>query len=233
MIFHIIYYMIQNLRKLTLTIILTWSSIALFSQSDSTKTINNEVGVTTSTNQLKANSSNSRVNPNNNYNFNSNNQLNTEAINQNLKKYSTNNNQSILLENRPEDKDIIGVKYWNNKDVTHKSLASTFGLGTVTTRSRTVKIETRDHSYVDGDRIKVYLNETVISDNIGLKSNYFVLYVKLKDGYNRIDFQALNQGFSGPNTAEFSVYDENGNLLSDKEWNLTTGQTATLGIIKQ
>jgi len=225
--------MIQNLRKLTLTIILTWSSIALFSQSDSTKTINNEVGVTTSTNQLKANSSNSRVNPNNNYNFNSNNQLNTEAINQNLKKYSTNNNQSILLENRPEDKDIIGVKYWNNKDVTHKSLASTFGLGTVTTRSRTVKIETRDHSYVDGDRIKVYLNETVISDNIGLKSNYFVLYVKLKDGYNRIDFQALNQGFSGPNTAEFSVYDENGNLLSDKEWNLTTGQTATLGIIKQ
>ncbi len=221
------------IQKLILTIILTCTSIASFSQSDSTHTINNEVGVTTSTNQLKANSSNTRVNPNTNYNINSNKQLNTDAINQNLKKYSNNNHQSILLENRPEDKDIIGVRYWNNEDVTHKRLASTFGLGTVTTRSRTVKIETRDHSYVDGDRIKVYLNEQVISDNIGLKSNYFVLYVKLKDGYNRIDFQALNQGFSGPNTAEFSVYDENGNLLSDKEWNLTTGQTATLGIIKQ
>ena len=222
------------IQKLILTIILTCTSIVSFSQSDSTHTINNEVGTTTSTNQLKANSSNTRVNPNTNYNINSNNkQLNTDAINQNLKKYSNNNHQSILLENRPEDKDIIGVRYWNNEDVTHKRLASTYGLGTVTTRSRTVKIETRDHSYVDGDRIKVYLNERVISDNIGLKSNYFVLYVKLKDGYNRIDFQALNQGFSGPNTAEFSVYDENGNLLSDKDWNLTTGQTATLGIIKQ
>jgi hypothetical protein len=221
------------IQKILFTIFFTCTCIASFSQSDSTQTLNNEVGVTTSSNKLKANSTNTKVNPNTNYNINSKKQLNTNAINQNLKKYSNNNKQSILLENRPEDKDIIGVRYWNNKDVTHKSLASTYGLGTVTTRSRTVKIETRDHSYVDGDRIKVYLNQQVISDNIGLKSNYFVLYVKLKDGYNRIDFQALNQGFSGPNTAEFSVYDENGNLLSDKEWNLTTGQTATLGIIKQ
>lgn len=224
----------QQLKKLALSVFLVLSSVALFSQSDSIKTISNEIGVTTSTNKLKASSSNTKVNPNTNLNFNTNNKLNTNAINQNLKKYSNNNNtESILLENRPEDKDIIGVKYWHNKDVTHQSLASTYGLGTVTTRSRTVKIETRDHSYVDGDRIKVYLNQQVISDNIGLKSNYFVLYVKLKDGYNRIDFQALNQGTSGPNTAEFSVYDENGNLLSDKEWNLNTGQTATLGIIKQ
>jgi len=223
----------QQLKQLVLSVFLVLSSVALFSQSDSIKTISNEIGVTTSTNKLKASSSNTKVNPNTNLNFNTNNKLNTNAINQNLKKYSNNNTESILLENRPEDKDIIGVKYWNNKDVTHQSLASTYGLGTVTTRSRTVKIEARDHSYVDGDRIKVYLNQQVISDNIGLKSNYFVLYVKLKDGYNRIDFQALNQGTSGPNTAEFSVYDENGNLLSDKEWNLFTGQTATLGIIKQ
>jgi hypothetical protein len=223
----------QNFKQLILTFIFIGSSITLFSQADSIKTITNEVGITTTTNKLNAKSATTRVSPNTNVNFNTNNKLNTEAINQNLKKYSTNNSSNMLLENRPEDKDIIGVKYWNNKDVTHKRLASTYGLGTVTTRSRTVKIETRDHSYVDGDRIKVYLNEQVISDNIGLKSNYFVLYVKLKDGYNRIDFQALNQGFSGPNTAEFSVYDENGNLLSDKEWNLTTGQTATLGIIKQ
>jgi len=225
--------MTQNLKHLVFTFIFVWSSIALFSQTDSIKTISNEVGVTTSTNKLKATSSTTRTNPNANINFNTNKKLNTKAINNNLKKYSNNNTSNMLLENRPEDKDIIGVKYWNNKDVTHKRLASTFGLGTVTTRSKTVKIEARDHSYVDGDRIKVYLNEQVISDNIGLKSNYFVLYVTLKDGYNRIDFQALNQGFSGPNTAEFSVYDANGNLLSDKEWNLTTGQTATLGIIKQ
>ncbi|WP_456421110.1 hypothetical protein [Lutibacter sp.] len=224
--------MAQNSKIGTLVFFISLlSSFTLFSQIDSTKTINNEMGVTISTNQLKANPSTTKTKPN--INFNINKKINTEAINQNLKKYSNNNASNMLLENRPEDKDIIGVKYWKGKDVTHKSLASTYGLGTVTTTSRIVKIETRDHSYIDGDRIKIYLNEQVISDNVGLKGSYFVIYVKLKDGYNRIDFQALNQGFSGPNTAEFSLYDANGNLLSDKEWNLTTGQTATLGVIKQ
>ena len=62
---------------------------------------------------------------------------------------------------------------------------------------------------------------------------YYVLYVNLEPGYNRIDFQALNQGFSGPNTAELNVYDDKGNLISAKEWNMPTGATATIGIIKK
>ena len=136
------------------------------------------------------------------------------------------------METLPEDKDIMGKKYWKGKDVTHQRLASNFSLGTVKSTTKVVRLETRDHSYVDGDRIKVFLNEQVVSTNIGLKGNYFVIYLTLEPGYNRIDFMALNQGLSGPNTAEFKVYDQNGTLISDKEWNLATGQTATLGIIK-
>ena len=209
-----------------------------FSQSDSSKTvkpknIEGNMGVLKSNNQLKLSSEKSKSNSASNLNLNIDKKLNTEAIDKNLKlNKSTAENQNFLMETLPEDNDIIGKKYWKGKDVTHKRLESTYSLGTIRSSTRTVRIETRDHSYIDGDRIKIYLNEKVVSTNVGLKGSYYVIYLNLEQGYNRIDFQALNQGFSGPNTAEFKVYDANGVLLSAKDWNLTTGQTATMGIIK-
>ncbi|MHB1148462.1 MAG: hypothetical protein ACYC01_12815, partial [Lutibacter sp.] len=142
-------------------------------------------------------------------------------------------NHNFLMETLPEDKDIIGLKYWKGQDVTHKKLESSVSLGTVKSTTKTVKIECRDFGLVDGDRIQIYLNNTIVSTNIGLKGNYFVVYLNLEEGFNRIDFQALNQGYSGPNTAEMIVYDAMGNTISSKEWNLATGETATLGIIKK
>ena len=50
---------------------------------------------------------------------------------------------------------------------------------------------------------------------------------------NKIDFVALNQGSSGPNTAELRIYDDSENLLSANQWNLATGSTATLIIVKK
>ena len=44
---------------------------------------------------------------------------------------------------------------------------------------------------------------------------------------------ALNQGESGPNTAEFQVYDDKGNLVSSKQWNLLTGVKATIVVTKE
>ena len=223
----------NTLKSLFLILLISFSSASLFSQNDTTKT-NNEINTTKGNYQLKATSSETKVQPISDFNLKIENKLNTDAINKNLNEHKpTAQTQNFLLEELPEDSDIIGKKYWKGKDVTNKKLASTFSLGTINSATKTIKIECRDYSYVDGDRIKIYLNEQVVSDDIGLKGNYYVLYVDLKQGYNRIDFQALNQGFSGPNTAEFSVYDANGNLLSSKEWNLATAETATLGIIKQ
>ena len=54
----------------------------------------------------------------------------------------------------------------------------------------------------------------------------------LKEGFNKIDFIALNQGESGPNTAELRIYDDNDVLLSANQWNLATGAKATLIIVK-
>ncbi|MBK5210143.1 MAG: hypothetical protein JJE44_11680 [Flavobacteriaceae bacterium] len=160
--------------------------------------------------------------------------LNTSAIDKNLEENkSASKNLNFLMETLPEDKDIIGLKYWKGQDVTHKKLESNFSLGTVKSTTKTVKIECRDFGLVDGDRIQIFLNNTIVSANIGLKGNYFVVYLNLEEGYNRIDFQALNQGYVGPNTAEMIVYDANGNTISAKDWHLATGETATLGIIKK
>jgi len=210
-----------------------------FSQSDTTKVlsktkkIDNEINVKKSTNKLKAKPATTKSNPNSNINFKIESKPNAAAINKNLNQHKSTNNQNFLMETLPEDRDIIGLKYWKGKDVTHNKLESHLSLGTISSTSKTVKIECRDHSYIDGDRIRIFLNEKVVSTNISLKGNYYVVYVNLEPGYNRIDFQALNQGLSGPNTAELNVYDDKGNLISSKDWNLPTGYIATLGIIQK
>ncbi|MEX1382423.1 hypothetical protein [Lutibacter sp.] len=224
--------------KISLKIFISLSLIysatnAVFSQTDTIKIkkIDSEINATKSTNQLKAVTKKNLINPKTQLDLNINKQLNTAAINKKLNETKPNSNSNFLLENLPEDNDIIGKKYWNNKDVTHTKLKSNYSLGTVRSNTKTVKVECRDYSYVDGDRIRILVNEQVVSDNIGLKANYYVYYITLNKGYNRIDFQALNQGLSGPNTAELNLYDANGNLISSKEWALGTGQNATLGVL--
>lgn len=224
-------------NTLTFLIICTafFCSMETFAQLDGTKIkkIDNELSTPTNKGQLKVDFSKNKVAPPTNLNLNAENKIDINAINKNLNANQPKTNPNFLMENLPEDKDIVGKKIWNNKDVTHQKLASTFSLGTLKSATKTVRIECRDYSYVDGDRIRIYINEQVVSDNIGLKNNYYVYYVNLEKGYNRIDFQAINQGFSGPNTAELNVYDANGVLISAKEWALNTGETATLGVIFQ
>ncbi len=105
-------------------------------------------------------------------------------------------------------------------------------LGDFKNNGKFVQVFCRDHQFVDGDRIKVYVNDKVIEANIVLDGSFKGFDVFLEKGFNRIDFQALNQGSSGPNTAEFKVYDENGQLISSDVWNLATGAKATMIIVK-
>jgi len=91
-----------------------------------------------------------------------------------------------------------------------------------------VNIVCRDHQYPDGDRVQILINGIVIKHNLVLTSSYRRVEVNLADGKNIVDIVALNQGESGPNTAEFVVYDDIGNVISSKEWNLLTGVKATI-----
>lgn len=96
-----------------------------------------------------------------------------------------------------------------------------------------VNIVCRDHEYPDGDRVSVSLNGKVVYPNIRLSSQYRRLKIDLIQGINKIDITALNQGDSGPNTAEFVVYDDKGNVVSSKEWNLLTGVKAMITFINE
>jgi hypothetical protein len=106
-------------------------------------------------------------------------------------------------------------------------------LGDIKTQSKFIRIKCRDHEYVDGDRIRLLLNKAVIHPNITLTGSYYIIDVEIGKGFNTIEFEALNEGLSRPNTAELKIYDENGVLLSSNQWLLTTGYKAKLIILKQ
>jgi hypothetical protein len=107
-----------------------------------------------------------------------------------------------------------------------------YNLGSLSTNSKIIVIKCRDHEYVDGDRIKLMLNNAIIHPNIILKGEFFVIDVDLVEGYNTINFVALNEGASSPNTAQLKVYDEEGNLLASNKWLIRTGYKASLTIHK-
>jgi len=106
-------------------------------------------------------------------------------------------------------------------------------LGDVKTKGDFVNVLFRDHQFVDGDRIRVYVNGDIVQSNIILSGSFRGFDLALESGFNRIEFEALNQGSSGPNTAELHVYDDNGMIISAKEWNLTTGRRATIVVVKE
>ena len=66
-----------------------------------------------------------------------------------------------------------------------------------------------------------------------LEQRFKRLNVDLLSGFNKIEFIALNQGESGPNTAEIRVYDDQGGLIMANQWNLATGTKATLIVVKE
>ncbi len=105
-------------------------------------------------------------------------------------------------------------------------------LGDFKTKSAYVKISCRDFGEIDGDEIRVWVNDKVMIERIYLDGDFQRIELGLEPGFNKVDFEALNQGYSGPNTAQFMVFDDKGSLVSSNQWNLATGFKATIIIVK-
>lgn len=106
-------------------------------------------------------------------------------------------------------------------------------LGDFKSNGEFVQFICRDHEYVDGDRVQILINDEIVQPNVLLQGKFIGFKFELKKGFNKVDIVALNQGSSGPNTAEFRVYDDKKNLISANLWNLATGVKATLIIVKE
>lgn len=146
------------------------------------------------------------------------------------------NEFSMIDDNKLLNPGTIFEKRWNKTAVDQAikpaSMDDVF-LGDFRVNGKFVNIICRDHQFPDGDRVRVYVNDDIIIPSLVLTSNYKSFNIPLVDGFNKVVFLALNQGESGPNTAEFQVYDDKGNLVSSKQWNLLTGVKATIIVTKE
>ena len=126
---------------------------------------------------------------------------------------------------------LNGKSLEENKDP-NKFKSNQF-MGDYRIKGSKARIIFRDHEYPDGDRVRILHNDQVIQPNVLLVERFRGLSISLVEGFNKIDFIALNQGESGPNTAEVRVYDEVGNMTASNQWNLATGVRATYILVKE
>ncbi len=124
------------------------------------------------------------------------------------------------------------LKLRNDDERRHNGSEITQFLGEYSTKAKRVNIIYRDHQAEDGDIIRVYVNGNIAQSRVLLQNHSKGFFLTLNPGDNIIEFEALNQGTSGPNTAEFQVLDDNGTPFITNQWNLATGVKATITVVR-
>lgn len=121
----------------------------------------------------------------------------------------------------------------NHGDENTKVFRRNQAFGEFKTKSTKVLILCRDHMAEDGDIVKISINNMVVNAHVELFEGHRKIEIGLAPGFNKIDFEALNQGTSGPNTAEFTIFDDKGNVITTNQWDLATGFKGSVMIIKE
>ena len=100
--------------------------------------------------------------------------------------------------------------------------------GNLKTKSKYVIICYRDYGAFDGDYVRILLDKDILEGSYLLTPNFKKKKIELLKGENRIDFIAINEGESAPNTGEFVVIDESGTVIFDDFWGLRSNVKSTL-----
>ena len=163
---------------------------------------------------------------------------------ENPNKTSTTISKSNDVDMFPKEKFInVGEEYLKKmqKDV-DKTLnennmplrRSNFDFGQINTKSKYVIVRVRDFIYVDGDLLRIYQNATILKEQVFLGDSFTDIKILLGEGFNKLDFEALNTGTSGGNTAEIIIIDDQKKVLSKNYWdNLATGFKGTILLVKE
>lgn len=105
--------------------------------------------------------------------------------------------------------------------------------GDFTTKSKYVYVMYSDYGEQDGDYINVSVNDDIINPRIMLTNASQGFKLDLKEGFNKIDFLALTEGYLMPNTAFFKVVDDQQNVITSNYWALAVNVKATIIIVKE
>lgn len=113
-------------------------------------------------------------------------------------------------------------------------LKKNISFGDFKTKANYFIIKLRDFGAIDGDLVKVSSNDKVIQSEVFLESNFKEIKIILEKGFNKMEFEALNIGTLGGNTAEIQVYDDQKNLIVHDYWNnLAAGFKASIVVTKE
>ena len=105
--------------------------------------------------------------------------------------------------------------------------------GDYVTKSEYIDISYRDFGQVDGDLLRILVDDDVIKSNEALTGGFNGFRLRLKEGFNKIEFYAVNEGSLLPNTAEYKIVDQWKHVITGKIWALSKGIKVTIIIIKE
>lgn len=127
-------------------------------------------------------------------------------------------------------KDIDKTLNENNRPLLRRN----FDFGEIKTKSKYVIVRMRDYIYVDGDLLRLYQNSSILKEQVFLGGSFSEIKILLGEGFNKLDFEALNTGTSGGNTAEIIIIDDQKKVLSENYWdNLAAGFKGTILLIRE
>ncbi|MDY8135836.1 hypothetical protein [Aquimarina sp. 2201CG5-10] len=215
-------------KKLIIILVLLFSTRGFIqAQVETSNSFRIDADSNLKTNELGLSKSLITPNPDRQFNF-------YKSIRDSLKLYPEKKPFSMINDNGLLSPQAQATPKWFKKDKEiREEYKSDQYLGDFKSGGLFVQLVYRDHEYVDGDLVRIYVNDDVIRSNVFLGASFEGIKINLVKGFNKIDIEALNQGTSGPNTAEFHLYDDQGNIITANEWNLTTGVKATLIVIKE
>jgi len=94
------------------------------------------------------------------------------------------------------------------------------------------KFALKDFGEPDGDVVRIWLNDEIVINAITLENGYREIQLNLRNGQNLLVIEALNEGMVSPNTAQFSIFNDKGEMIGNNLSGLLTNVKATIIINK-
>ena len=162
------------------------------------------------------------------------------------KKDKLGENVSLLKKKQEEEKSIFEKEQFAspakeytdkmNKQITDGKIYDYYKkdylLATYKCSTTIAKFALKDFGEPDGDVVRIWLNDEIVINAITLENGYREIQLNLRNGQNLLVIEALNEGMVSPNTAQFSIFNDKGEIIGNNLSGLLTNVKATIIINK-